>query len=230
MIVLDELKNSLIESFKDERLDSNEKHELLATYKNLNTEQRSFVRNRAFDITQDACSNASTQDQVRRAITWLENIIKTLDSSEPELSECRAYFSPGDQCLEALISLINKTQKSLDVCVFTISENQLRDALIEAHHRQVRIRIISDDDKSLDRGSDIESLSEAGIQLRLDRTRHHMHHKFVISDSQVLATGSFNWTRSASLYNHENIIMLDDATSVSDFSGEFNSLWTSFSN
>ncbi len=41
----------------------------------------------------------------------------------------------------------------------------------------VAIRVLSDDDKSADEGSDVMRFERAGIPVRVDRTEHHMHHK-----------------------------------------------------
>ena len=54
----------------------------------------------------------------------------------------------------------------MDVCVFTITCNEIADAILAAHKRGVRVRIITDDDQSKTRGSDVEELARAGIPVR----------------------------------------------------------------
>lgn len=68
---------------------------------------------------------------------------------------------------------------------------------------RVRIASDNDNDKRFDDGSDIARLAALGIEVRLDDTPFHMHHKFAIFDGTSIANGSFNWTRSASSSNHE---------------------------
>ena len=41
-----------------------------------------------------------------------------------------------------------------------------------------------------------------------------MHHKFALFDGRRLMTGSFNWTRSASEQNEENLIVTADPVLV----------------
>jgi phosphatidylserine/phosphatidylglycerophosphate/cardiolipin synthase-like enzyme len=89
--------------------------------------------------------------------------------------------------------------------------------LEEAQARGVKIRIISDNDKSMDSGSDLTHLSKSGIDCRLDRTDAHMHHKFAISDQDLLLTGSYNWTRAAAAENDENIVITDNPQLVRSF-------------
>ena len=141
--------------------------------------------------------------------------------------ENQVYFSPGEDCVNHIIDLINEAYTQLDICVFTISDDRISRAIVEAMKNGVEIRIISDNFKVEDTGSDIEDLSRVGIPVKLDTTDNHMHHKFMIVDNKIVLTGSYNWTRSAALYNQENILSMDDEEVVSKFSNEFEKLWLS---
>ena len=141
------------------------------------------------------------------------------------MPEVDAYFSPGDECLDKITSLFRTARKRVDVCVFTITDNRIVEEMVQAHLRKVSIRVISDDDKSLDRGSDISRLDDLGVPVRRDRSRHHMHHKYAIFDDSTVLTGSYNWTRSAAEYNEENIIVSDDSRLRALFSDHFEQLW-----
>ena len=55
--------------------------------------------------------------------------------------------------------------------------------------------------------------------------RSHMHHKFCIIDDRVLMNGSFNWTRSASEKNYENIMVTTQKALVKEFRNCFRTLW-----
>lgn len=144
--------------------------------------------------------------------------------SSPKLNN-GAYFSPGDTCLNAILSAINNTKHGLHICVFTISDDRITRAILQAHRRGVKVKVLTDNEKLLDKGSDIKELALADIPVRIDNTPNHMHHKFAILDNKTVLTGSYNWTRSAALYNHENLIISDDKTLVKDFSQEFDRLW-----
>ena len=97
--------------------------------------------------------------------------------------------------------------------------------MIQAHQRKVTMRVITDDDKSLDRGSDIDRLEDLGVPVRKDRSRHHMHHKYAVFDGCTTLTGSYNWTRSAAEYNEENIVVSEDARLSTIFTAHFEQLW-----
>lgn len=138
-----------------------------------------------------------------------------------------AFFSPGDDCLNAIIKAIDDAEKTIKICVFTISDDRISDAILRAHQRGIHIRIITDNEKLHDAGSDIRELAVKGIHVRIDKTRSHMHHKFAIFDEVRVLTGSYNWTRSAAMHNHENILVTDNLSIVQDYSREFDRLWES---
>lgn len=118
-----------------------------------------------------------------------------------------------------------RARKTADVCVFTITDDRLADALLDAHRRAVAVRIITDDSKAEDLGSDVDRLGRAGIAVRVDRSPYHMHHKFAILDGSTLMTGSYNWTRGAARDNEENLIVTGDPRLVSPFVTTFERLW-----
>ena len=63
------------------------------------------------------------------------------------------------------------------------------------------------------------------MAIKMDATPNHMHHKFMVVDNKSLLTGSYNWTVSAMRYNHENILITEEAGVVRSFLKEFENLW-----
>jgi len=151
----------------------------------------------------------------------LENALNKQNLSE-------VYFSPGDDCANAIIEELQNAQKSVDICVFTISDNIISREILKCHKRGISTRIITDDQKIRDKGSDINSLFHEGISIKTDRSSHFMHDKFAVFDKDTVITGSFNWTRSASKYNQENILLSKNQRVVKAFTKEFNHLWDRF--
>jgi phosphatidylserine/phosphatidylglycerophosphate/cardiolipin synthase-like enzyme len=154
---------------------------------------------------------------------WVKDVNQVLQATAVQQSH--AFFSPGDDCRNAIIRQMNLSLRLLNICVFTISDDQITDAILRAYKKGVSIRIITDNDKSLDHGSDIAQLSKAGIPVRMDVTRNHMHHKFMIADDSSLITGSYNWTISAARFNHENILLTKEGGVVESYRKGFDLLW-----
>ena len=136
-----------------------------------------------------------------------------------------AFFSPGPDCLGHIVNRFQNARRTVDVCVFTITDDRIAGAMLDAHRRGVRLRIVTDNDKAGDLGSDIERLEAAGIPTKLDRTPFHMHHKFAIFDGTRLLNGSYNWTRGAAEQNAENVIDTGDPALVAAFQQQFDTLW-----
>ncbi len=214
----------------DMRLSRTERHALKDILEELDPDpnQLAFLRHRAFAIARDAVTSSADP---RTALDWLEDIVKLFvprPDEEPIATTARARFSPGSDCPDLIESLLRSARHRVDICVFTITDNRLSSAIEGAHRRGLKVRVISDNDKAHDKGSDVNRLRNAGVQVRVDQTRKHMHHKFAIFDHTTLLTGSYNWTRSAFRENEENIIVVDDPRLVSPFVTEFEQLWDAF--
>ncbi|MEG2942193.1 MAG: phospholipase D-like domain-containing protein [Thermomonas sp.] len=223
----DALDRSLRETALDYTLDADEKVQLRELGQQLDAGRIRFLRNRAFDIAREAmlAAPAETLDVLR----WLEQVVKTLDvANEAAPIVSSAYFSPGDTCLRRLTDLMRGCRETLDICVFTIADDRLTDAILDCHKRGVQVRVVSDNDKQHDSGSDIARLRDRGVPVRLDAGPYHMHHKFALVDGRLLANGSFNWTRSATEKNDENLVVTDDANLVRVFGLQFEKLWQQF--
>jgi cardiolipin hydrolase len=137
----------------------------------------------------------------------------------------QAFFSPGTSCRDAIIHQLHVAVSSLKICVFTISDDVIAEAIIKAKRRGVNVLILTDNDKLFDLGSDIHRLAGEGIEIKVDNTSNHMHHKFMLVDDKILVNGSYNWTRSAAKYNQENLIVTADPELIRLFLKEFDKLW-----
>ena len=142
----------------------------------------------------------------------------------------KVLFSPGTDCLNAIVENIRNAKKSLKICVFTISDNRIVSAIESLKYKDVEIRIITDNDKRFDKGSDIIYLNEKGYNIKVDLSDAHMHHKFAVIDDKITITGSYNWTRSAQKYNQENILITDNKDITQAYLTEFEKLWNNMKN
>ena len=159
-------------------------------------------------------------------LTILLEKILNLGESEPENN---AYFSHHDDLREIAIKNLKTAKNDLKICMFTISDNPLADTIDECYGRGVNVRIITDDGKIFDKGSDIMPLSKKGINIRIDSDKSLMHHKFVIIDNIKLLTGSYNWTRTGADVNNENMLITTTNKIVRAYKKEFQRLWMEMS-
>ncbi len=224
-MTVQELDLWLVSTLDDHRLSRSERQTLSAGVTELGPGvDREWLRHRAFEIARNAM-NSPTDLAV---LDWLEDVAKTIreeGAADTKLVASQAYFSPGDECLNAIDQLLHRARKTAEICVFTITDDRLADAILDCHRRKVSVRIITDDSKAQDLGSDVEKFEHAGILLQVDRSPFHMHHKFAIVDGETLLTGSYNWTRGAARDNEENLIITSEARLVSAFREQFEAIW-----
>jgi phosphatidylserine/phosphatidylglycerophosphate/cardiolipin synthase-like enzyme len=223
---LTDLLDSYAKTLADGRFSRGEKRaiEALLADAGFDQQQRGVLQSRLFRMAKSRLKSAQAQD----TIDWLQTALKTLPNDPLKPSSSKVFFSPGTRCLNAITTLLGIAQRKVDICVFTITDNRISKAIERAAARGVKVRIVTDNDKSQDKGSDIFQLQRSGIPTRMDPTSDHMHHKFAVIDGNTAITGSYNWTRSAESRNFENILVTDEPKVVKAYTREFTRLWREF--
>lgn len=219
-----EFETILKQTLEDGRVSRSEAKAMRAIATETVPDQLPAFRSRVFALARTAID----EYQPGQVIDWMEAALKALTPTAQVSHRADVYFSPGEDCRNAIIGLLRSARKTIDLCVFTITDNAVSKEIYEASRRGVKIRLITDNDKAGDRGSDIEDLERAGVPVRIDRTEDHMHHKFAVFDGKTMLTGSYNWTRSAFTRNQENVVISDDPRLVRQFQAEFDQLWGAF--
>lgn len=140
------------------------------------------------------------------------------------------YFSPKRGSAQVLAGFIDRTEKTLDCAIYSLSHDLIADALIGAHRRGVKVRVLMDKSQAGGKASDDERLVAAGIEVRIDSNFKIFHHKVAIADrkrrgKQAVVTGSFNWTANADEKNAENMVILRLKRVVEEYENEFERLW-----
>lgn len=223
-----ELEGWLVATLADFKLSQSEALELRDILPGLKPDDIAFTRNKSFELARAPVQAGG--ENAMSALLWLEKISKVIDGfrQAQSVSITEAHFSPGEDCRRKLLDLLVSARETIDISIFTISDDRLASAIVSAHKRGIQIRLITDNDKALDQGSDIYSLIDQGIDIRMDKTANHMHHKFAVIDKNILVNGSFNWTRSATEYNQENILVTNEQKLVAAYLAEFENLWEEF--
>ncbi len=106
---------------------------------------------------------------------------------------------------QEIINIINGSQKYIYFAIYMFTKSNIADALIDAKNRGVKIEGITDRGNAADSYEKpiIQKLQASGIILE---TQKHpdgiMHIKTVVSE-KAFASGSYNWTASATVSNDE---------------------------
>jgi phosphatidylserine/phosphatidylglycerophosphate/cardiolipin synthase-like enzyme len=125
---------------------------------------------------------------------------------------------------ENLIWLIDHAEVSIDAAVFEFNLQNVADALIRAHGRGVRVRMVYDDEHT-EEDPQMEQLIEAGIPATPDERGAYMHNKFFVIDGYVVWTGSTNMTVNDAYRNNNNAIALISSELAANYTTEFEEMF-----
>jgi phosphatidylserine/phosphatidylglycerophosphate/cardiolipin synthase-like enzyme len=140
--------------------------------------------------------------------------------TNPTSPQAASYQGGPD---EALALAIDQARLSVDVAAHQLNLWSIRDALMAAHRRGVKVRLVVESDYLDER--EIQQLKEAGIPILGDRRESLMHNKFVILDRMEVWTGSMNFTTSDAYRNDNNMLMLRSARLAENYIVEFNEMF-----
>lgn len=153
------------------------------------------------------------------------------DISINDKTKISVYFSPKSQVFNrAIIPLIQEAETSIDVPMFFLTHRETIQALLDAQHRGVKIRIILDAVGAKSAYSKHDILREAGILVKVENWGGKMHMKSMIVDNKIIVVASTNWTSTASRTNDENLLVISDKRLAQKFTNEFNRLYASIPN
>lgn len=155
--------------------------------------------------------------------------------------------SPSDNVSnteQAILTVIDNAQHTLDIAVYDFTRTSIRDALVNAHDRGVLVRVVTNygydvcdtniNNNQLNRAAVkrvqtcevMELLSDSGIEVRASPfVSYIQHNKFAVADSDVVLTGSTNWTTTGLTYNLNNVIVLYSSHIATAYKIEFSEMW-----
>ena len=144
----------------------------------------------------------------------------------------KAFFSPDDDLEKLLVQLIDHEQESIKAAIFSFTNGVIADALIAAKKRGVHIEVITDIAYTRDKFNKIDRLKTASIPVHVYNPQNTtifndiMHNKFVlfgknVESKSLLWTGSFNFTKSATMNNQENVVILDEIHLIERYQKQF---------
>ena len=140
-------------------------------------------------------------------------------------ASAKTYFTPGKECEEQIVKSISKTKNSLDIAIYSITNEAITEAIIEAHKKGIKVRVLTDYVQARGKYSKALHLKENGVNIRLNSKNKIEHNKFTIFDQKVVETGSYNYTYNATNNNSENCHFLRQKTDVQKYQRRFNWLW-----
>lgn len=139
--------------------------------------------------------------------------------------EVHTYFSPDDNVAAALVDLIDGADESIYFLAFSLTLDEIGDALVRAQQRGVEVLGIMDDDQISNQGGEYGFLRQNGIQVHMDEPGSNLHDKVLIVDEAIVVTGSYNFSTNAEFRNDENTLVIYSSDLAVEYLRQFRLLW-----
>jgi phosphatidylserine/phosphatidylglycerophosphate/cardiolipin synthase-like enzyme len=137
----------------------------------------------------------------------------------------QVLFSPEDKAMANLIALVKDAQTSVRFLAFSFTDAQLAQTMIERAGAGVDVRGVFETFGSSGISSELKTFWCAGLPVRQDGSGSFLHHKVILVDDSIVATGSFNFSANAENVNEENVVILDNPEIAALYLREFETLW-----
>ena len=133
------------------------------------------------------------------------------------------YFSPQGGCTQAIIKELDAAKKEVLVQAYSFSSTPIAKALVNAHQRGVKVKVILDKSENQKRGkySSAAFLAQSGIPTVVDAAHAIAHNKVMVIDGQIVITGSFDLTPGSEEKNAENLLVIRDRELLGRYNQNF---------
>ncbi|MBM3348311.1 MAG: phospholipase D family protein [Betaproteobacteria bacterium] len=135
------------------------------------------------------------------------------------------FFTPPTGAARGLIRYLDGAKKSIQVMAYSFTYLEIADALARAAKRGVDVQVIQDGPTAANNFDVVPVLLKGGVSVRGNKAHRIFHHKVMIIDSDIVVTGSYNFTNSAEKSNAENMIILRSTPLAQQYYKNFISHW-----
>ena len=164
--------------------------------------------------------------KLRLSLILIASLVTCTTKERTVEGSLQSHFSSQDGIEWVIEREIDAAGRRIDAAIYTFTSRPLAQALVDAHKRAVRVRILLDPSNASGEYSKAAYLINNGVDVRVERGVGLMHHKFALVDDSIIITGSFNWTASAETDNDENVLLLTGfPATYRAYSREFERIW-----
>ena len=137
------------------------------------------------------------------------------------------YYAPEDHPIDRVVGLYARATRYIYVSVYGLTAPSVVKALVDAKHRGVDVRVITDRERLTDpkQYSAVKTLRLAGVSVRINRHDALMHLKQAVIDDVINTSGSANHTTSGNRYNDERLDVITDARLTAKARDKFLTMW-----
>lgn len=133
------------------------------------------------------------------------------------------YFSPEDEVMAKLVTLVGSAKKSIHFIAFTYTHADLSSAMIARAKAGVQVAGVIEN-RGASQGA-LVPLFCAKLPVKTDGNKYTMHHKVIIIDGEIVITGSYNFTKSADDSNDDNVLIIHSPAVAALYEQEYQKLY-----
>jgi phosphatidylserine/phosphatidylglycerophosphate/cardiolipin synthase-like enzyme len=176
---------------------------------------------------QEAPSAPNDQGQVQVSVSKVKSSLTSAEVDNFEKNVEWAFTREKDHPEKLLVNTIEAAKSEIDVMIYSITQDNVIKAILDAKKRGVNVRIITDQEQAQNRSQaeDLRKLATAGISVKVKKSKGLMHIKSVVVDRKVVTTGSFNFTNAASTVNNEVLVVIHDEVMATSWANEFEDMY-----
>ncbi len=159
-----------------------------------------------------------------------------IDTSTPVVvgdAHIDVYFSPMGPSDQGLLNALDSADHTVFFMIFAYTKAEVVDLMIDLHDDGIQVVGIFDESQGRGRYSIDEKLAKAGVPVFIDGNHNaigwaggKLHHKTMLidpltEDDPIVTVGSYNWSKSATKYNDENLLVIHSPELAAAYADEF---------
>lgn len=131
------------------------------------------------------------------------------------------YFSPEDDLPPKLRALLEKAEQDIHFLAFSFTDEELGKVLIAKAKAGVKVAGVFEKTGASSASSQYGRLKKAQLDVKRDGNNRLLHHKVLIIDGKIVATGSYNFSRNAARSNDENMLFIHSPEVAAQYLAEY---------
>lgn len=152
----------------------------------------------------------------QRMFIFVGVIIILMMFSAVGYSKTEVYFSANDNPEQVIIKAMDDAKTSIDVCLYSLTNTNIADALIKAYKRGVAVRVILSKKQAGSKGCKGAYLDKGGVLVFYDASHTLQHIKHAIIDDKIVITGSYNWAERSKKATAEILLVISNEPKVAE--------------
>ena len=177
---------------------------------NLTWDSLNHQNNLIIAVASKAYAKSLLEEAQKKTFTNLHHQGNTWSTPLPPFQLATWTTPKNNELKKALLQAIDGAKKTIRIAMYTFTEKELLEKVVDAKKRGVDVRVALDKGQSLGVCFKVfQRLLQEAVPVALSVGKPLLHHKFIWIDQEKFFTGSFNWTKAALTQNEELLTLFE---------------------